>query len=57
MVEPMVEPMASEPVPTTPRLPGPRTGQEQGHEEQAHPDPLLPCSHGHHLSYDRVHIR
>jgi hypothetical protein len=45
-VEAMVEPVAAEPVPATPRVPYSRACEEQGHQRDDDPHPLLLSSHG-----------
>jgi hypothetical protein len=44
-VEAMVEPMAAEPMPATPRLPYSRACEEQRRYDNDDPHPLLPGSH------------
>jgi hypothetical protein len=44
-VEAMVEPMAAEPMPATPRLPYSRACEEQRRYDDDDPHPLLPGSH------------
>jgi hypothetical protein len=42
MVEAMVEPVAAEPMPTPPRMPDSRAGEEQRRQHHDNPHPLLP---------------
>jgi hypothetical protein len=44
-VEAMVESVAAEPMPTTPRMPCSRACEEQRHQHDDDPHPLLPHSH------------
>jgi hypothetical protein len=45
IVEAMVEPVAAEPMPATPRMPYSRACEEQSRQHNDDPHPLLPGSH------------